>query len=107
MDNTYKTKIELLADDSGEYINLKKKAGDKWIETSFYIDDIDFNRKEDTIYATTFSGFKHSIPNYDWNVVFKCKKDENGGVVKMTTIVKEMTIEEIERELGYKVEIIN
>ena len=100
------TKVNLLKDDEGEYINLKKKFNDQWIETSFYIDGMDFKMREDQIYATLHGDTTSAIPNSIWSVEFKCKKNDDGDVVNMTTIPKEMTKEEIEKELGYKIEIV-
>lgn len=104
---TTDTELELLKDDVGEYIKLKKRFNDRWIDISFYIDEIDFNKKEDIVYAINPSGTKLSIPDYNWDVNFKCKKDENGSIVKTTMISKQMTKEEIEKKLGYKIDIIN
>lgn len=105
MINKYKTKVELLTDDEGEYINLKKMVGNKWLETSFYIEEFDFKKKEDQVYATIHRE-RFAMPSTIWNIEFKCKKNEDDRVVNITTIPKEMTKEEIEKELGYKIEIV-
>lgn len=96
-DNKYITKLELLEDDIGkEYINLKKKIGDRWVEVSFYINNIDFNREDIEPYNIPFV-----IHRYKDTVTFDLKE------IETTDIPKIMTKDEIEKELGYKIDIKN
>ena len=78
-----KTKVELLEDEVGEYLKIKTKIKSKEIEVEFYINTISWSRDREGAYAT-----------------FKGKQ------ITIEKPKRKMTKEEIEKELGYEIEIV-
>lgn len=102
------SKIELLNDEEGKiYAKLSFPIFDKksayLTEVDFYIDNFEIFNKS---IETNYSGFimENKIP---YGITFPLRFDENGCYSKITTKIKEMTKEEIEKELGYEIIIKN
>ena len=100
------TQVELLEDDDGrEYIRLQKTIGNRRLDMSFYIDEIDIKESCDDIRAGDIVYFGKRKVSAKFDIV----KNKDGFLYKFKyyKIPKQMTKEEIENELGYKIEIIN
>lgn len=95
--------------DDRYYITLIHKGSnnteDYETEVSFYVDNITI--PEEKAHAT-YSGFDYIVSTKPKNVVFNLKYDDDNSYMKTKIIprLKQMTKEEIEKELGYKIEIV-
>lgn len=89
-----------------EYIKLtyivKGDMSDQEVELSFYPNSLVIPEK--TVKAKHL-GYDFEVPIKPENIVFNLKYNEYGGYLTTRTIKRKMTKEEIEKELGYKIEI--
>lgn len=101
-------KILLDKDKNGEYITIEQKAKkygeNQIIEFSFYLNNFDI-----TTGGIIYKPLSNKI-QYDKldeiEVTFPVKIEQDGTFLTVEEEVKEMTKEEIEKELGYKIDIV-
>lgn len=87
------TQVELFKDDKGEYIDLKLIKENHRLNIQFYIEE------SNVIPSRVYNDFKGIVCS-DGKITFKLKQ------ATLNPIKKKMTKEEVEKELGYKIEIV-
>lgn len=92
-EDKYTTQVELLNDDKGEYIDLKLIKGNREFDIQFYIEE------STVIPSRVYNDFKGTVYS-DGKITFKLKQ------AIINPIKKKMTKEEIEKKLGYEIEIV-
>lgn len=96
-ENKYITKVQILRDERGEYLDLELIKENSTLNIQFYIQF--YINESNIIPSRVYKDFKGVVCS-DGRVTFKLKQ----AMIK--PIKKKMTIEEIEKELGYNVEIV-
>jgi len=99
----------------GDYVaytcNLKDEIGNVYLfEIQFNLNTMDVVNHDGVSLIDNAPWFSDSIIYEDWNVKFKSKKYEDNSICKTTLIkpvTKELTLSEIEKQLGYKIKIVN
>lgn len=93
-EDKYITQVELLNDEEGEeYIDLQLIKGNRVFDIQFYIEE------SNVMPSRVYNDFKDTVYT-DGKVTFKLKQ------ATFKPVKKKMTKEEIEKELGYKVDIV-
>lgn len=85
--------VEILKDDKGEYIDFKLIKENRELNIQFYIEE------SNVIPSRVYNDFK-SIVCSDGKITFKLKQ------ATLNPIKTKMTKEEIEKELGYEIEMV-
>lgn len=99
----------------GDYVtytcNFRDEIGNVYLfETQFNLNTMDVVNHDGISLVDNAPYFRDSIIYEDWNVKFKNKKYEDNSICKTTLIkpaTKELTLSEIEKQLGYKIKIVN